>query len=257
MAAVSNGAHLAVAVRGTSTDDELELEFAHNLVNGAAFAPVTLGGRSHAGATRAAQQLWPGLKAAIDAEVLAPGSNVTRLTVTGYSLGGAIGTILSAVAAEYIAIAAPRAVAVEGVFFGSSTIGDAPLADWVAARVNLRSLAFENDVAATMPCESMPACADTPVPTDAGAEGIAWTGYTPTRGRATILATAMPTEVDVWASTEKAEPEEAFWPKLLASHSCAYTCAIAKYGGYASDECHIGAGEPEPGHTACPSGPVV
>jgi hypothetical protein len=263
MAAMSNGAHFVVAVRGTYTVAEWELGLAWNLLpaSRAPFEAVTLSGRFHFGFAKVAQQLWVGLKQAIDAEVLAPGSAVTRVTVTGHSLGAGVGTILSAVAAEYIATAtaaAPCAIAVEGVFFGLASGGDAQFADWVAARVNLRSLAFENDPITLLACESMPACANTPVQTNVEADGDAWTGYSRTHGRITILATDLPTEVDVWQSTAQFYPLDKYPLKRLATHNCAYTCALAKYGGYLSDECHIGAGDPEPGHTTCPwSGPVV
>jgi hypothetical protein len=255
MLAASDGAHVVVAIRSAASPQEVGWENEVILIPDSPFAPVTLGGRTRSGLTYIAQKLWRGLQPAIDAEVLAPGSAVTRVTFTGHSLGAAVGTILSAVAAEYIATtaaAAPRAIAVEGMFFGSPSVGDAQFADWVAARVNLRSLAFKNDLVASLPCASMPVCDFMP-PTSAGAV----VGHAPTHGRATIPAAAMPTEVDVWESTNRLFPLDKYPLKRQAAHNCAYTCALAKYGGYASDECHIALADPEPGHTACPSGLVV
>jgi hypothetical protein len=265
MAVMSNGQHVVVALRGSYTLEEWAGNFAYNLVSNAAFGTVTLGGRSVDGFTRTAQALWPRLKQALDAEVFAADSAVTRVTFTGHSLGGTVGAILSAVTAEYIATTLPRDAAaqkrVECVTFGSSPAGDAQLAEFVAARVNVRSLLFQTDLTPLLPCERMPVCTITPVPTDAGADGILWTGFTPTHGRMTIAPENMPTDVAVWQSTGVIlgpnDPLSKYAVKRLAAHNCAYTCVLAKYGGYASDECHIGAGDAEEGHTACWTGPVV
>jgi hypothetical protein len=118
--------------------------------SGKNFPGATFSGATHRGFTDAANALWPSVRAAIDAEVLARGAALTSVVVSGHSLGGGVGGLLAYQAARYLSARGKRRrlPPVAAVLFGTPAAGDAAFMADLAARVNVRSVVFSEDGAA-------------------------------------------------------------------------------------------------------------
>ncbi|KAF8063748.1 hypothetical protein HT031_003605 [Scenedesmus sp. PABB004] len=101
--------------------------------------------------------LWPGVKAALDALVVAGRTdNIKRVMFAGHSLGGAVATLLAARAQRYLGTACKpagackyfadrRSPTVSLVGIGATNAGDAAFATDLGRRVNARMVDFAGD----------------------------------------------------------------------------------------------------------------
>lgn len=142
------GSEVLVAFRGTKT----QVEWILNGQAEHAFKWLPEGeGRTAAGFSHIFSAAWPALQVYL-ASVDTPEKPITRILVTGYSLGGAVAGLM----AYGIALSYPEKV--EAVLFGSPRIGDAAFAASWARKVNGRSIEFTLDPIPRTPCREMPAC---------------------------------------------------------------------------------------------------
>ncbi|CDJ40447.1 lipase domain-containing protein, putative [Eimeria tenella] len=142
------GTEVLIAFRGTKTQVEW-------ILNGQAeHAFNWLGdgeGRTAAGFSHIFSAAWPALQVYL-ASVDKPEAPLSRILVTGYSLGGAVAALM----AYGIALNYPTKV--DAVIFGAPRTGDSAfMAAW-AKRVNGRNVAFTYDPIPRTPCTEMPAC---------------------------------------------------------------------------------------------------
>ncbi|CDJ49827.1 lipase domain-containing protein, putative [Eimeria brunetti] len=142
------GTDVLIAFRGTKTQVEW-------ILNGQAeHAFNWLGegeGRTAAGFSHIFSAAWPALQVYL-ASVDRPEAPLSRIIVTGYSLGGAVAALM----AYGIALNYPTKV--DAVIFGAPRTGDSAFTAAWAKRVNGRNIAFTLDPIPRTPCKEMPAC---------------------------------------------------------------------------------------------------
>ncbi|KAL8448332.1 hypothetical protein Emed_003862 [Eimeria media] len=142
------GTEVLIAFRGTKT----QVEWILNGQAEHAFRWLPEGeGRTAAGFSHIFSSAWPALQVYL-ASVNKPESPLTRILVTGYSLGGAVAALMS------YGIALNYPMKVDAVLFGSPRTGDAAFAAAWAKKVNGRSVSFALDPIPRTPCREMPAC---------------------------------------------------------------------------------------------------
>ncbi|OEH73710.1 uncharacterized protein LOC34617797 [Cyclospora cayetanensis] len=142
------GTEVLVAFRGTKT----QVEWILNGQAEHAFNWLEEGeGRTAAGFSHIFSAAWPALQVYL-ASLDKPGSRVSRILVSGYSLGGAVAALM----AYGIALNFPAKV--DAVLFGSPRTGDTAFAAAWAKRVNGRNISFSLDPIPRTPCTEMPAC---------------------------------------------------------------------------------------------------
>ncbi|KAL8275026.1 hypothetical protein Esti_001082 [Eimeria stiedai] len=142
------GTEVLIAFRGTKT----QVEWILNGQAEHAFRWLPEGeGRTAAGFSHIFSSAWPALQVYL-ASVNKPESPLTRILVTGYSLGGAVAALMS------YGIALNYPMKVDAVLFGSPRTGDAAFAAAWAKKVNGRSVSFSLDPIPRTPCREMPAC---------------------------------------------------------------------------------------------------
>ncbi|CDI75735.1 lipase domain-containing protein, putative [Eimeria praecox] len=142
------GTEVLIAFRGTKTQVEW-------ILNGQAeHAFNWLGegeGRTAAGFSHIFSAAWPALQVYL-ASVDRPETPLSRILITGYSLGGAVAALM----AYGIALNYPTKV--DAVIFGAPRTGDSAFTAAWAKRVNGRNVAFTLDPIPRTPCREMPAC---------------------------------------------------------------------------------------------------
>ncbi|KAL8434634.1 hypothetical protein ACSSS7_003032 [Eimeria intestinalis] len=142
------GTEVLIAFRGTKT----QVEWILNGQAEHAFRWLPEGeGRTAAGFSHIFSSAWPALQVYL-ASVNTPESPLTRILVTGYSLGGAVAALMS------YGIALNYPMKVDAVLFGAPRTGDAAFAAAWAKKVNGRSVSFSLDPIPRTPCREMPAC---------------------------------------------------------------------------------------------------
>lgn len=142
------GTEVLIAFRGTKT----QVEWILNGQAEHAFNWMAEGeGRTAAGFSHIFSAAWPALQVYL-ASLTNQVSPISRILVTGYSLGGAVAALM----AYGIALSYPNKV--DAVIYGSPRAGDKAFAEAWARRVNGRSVAFTLDPIPRTPCKEMPAC---------------------------------------------------------------------------------------------------
>ena len=142
------GTEVLIAFRGTKTQVEW-------ILNGQAeHAFNWLGegeGRTAAGFSHIFSAAWPALQVYL-ASVDRPETPLSRILITGYSLGGAVAALMA------YGIALNYPMKVDAVIFGAPRTGDSAFTAAWAKRVNGRNVAFTLDPIPRTPCKEMPAC---------------------------------------------------------------------------------------------------
>jgi hypothetical protein len=271
---------MAVVMRGTATNAEWLLDFDYNMVKMP--AGVDVPGLVHRGALTAYEAIAPAINAALDAQVLAPGSTITRITFTGHSLGSGVAQLAAAAAAARLANAGSPAI-VDALLFAPVNVGSPLFVAAYDAVVNSRRVVFEYDVVPQIPCKAQFACSakKVKVPTDEGVlpkYPYEWTG-----GTVTLRAAEMGPQAKYWAGLDRinlchllqqldGEKEEgkrrgaglrggqthtniAPPPLFLsATHVCSYMCATSAFTGRTDDWCLLRSGatpEETAAHSYC------
>lgn len=142
------GTEVLIAFRGTKT----QVEWILNGQAEHAFNWLEEGeGRTAAGFSHIFSAAWPALQVYL-ASVDRPETPLSRILITGYSLGGAVAALM----AYGIALNYPTKV--DAVIFGAPRTGDSAFTAAWAKRVNGRNVAFTLDPIPRTPCKEMPAC---------------------------------------------------------------------------------------------------
>ncbi|KAI8469616.1 MAG: hypothetical protein J3K34DRAFT_521983 [Monoraphidium minutum] len=250
--------HIAVLVRGTNTNYEWRLDMQYDRVQwkdaagaaraftGEAFAGNSFSGKNwvgetHRGFTEIFDALWPGLQAALKAEVVSVDKKLAPKTVTfgGHSLGGAVAPMLALAAKYYLKANKRSSVAVNVVTFGAPSFANSAFAKDFSKNVPAtRRVVFENDFFTKVPCNSsassapMPACATgTPVPSPNPDGTVYWRDYAFLNGAVLFKAADMPAQQSNWDGTKDiywADPAK-FRATTYATHVCSYNCYLWKY----------------------------
>ena len=142
------GTEVLIAFRGTKTQVEW-------ILNGQAEHAFNWWGegegRTAAGFSHIFSAAWPALQVYL-ASVDRPETPLSRILITGYSLGGAVAALMA------YGIALNYPMKVDAVIFGAPRTGDSAFTAAWAKRVNGRNVAFTLDPIPRTPCKEMPAC---------------------------------------------------------------------------------------------------
>ncbi|GAX76022.1 hypothetical protein CEUSTIGMA_g3465.t1 [Chlamydomonas eustigma] len=252
VAAFMQGRHLLILARGTGSAPEWNIDF----MSGYASAPaasnisnysscrtslgddVNFPGHTHAGFTLIALQVWedvllPLLKGLLSQNAL------EGITVSGYSLGAALSTLLSFMAQELVdqMSTVGDKVHISAVLIAPPNVGDHSFVASFNRKVNARRVPFLYDVIPQLPCapENI-ACPNTPVDTTLNGTVHTWQ-YTPVGGTVIITALDMPAQAYAWHRFSRLNLCHIALD-VVAVHTCSYSCAFSKFvAAFSGDSC--------------------
>ncbi|GBF90439.1 hypothetical protein Rsub_03435 [Raphidocelis subcapitata] len=256
---------LVFLFRGTGTKEDWLQNFAYLRTRRPQFSLNPLDrfpgsrfpGEVHFGFLSAFRAAWPKIRAALDAESLG-GARLGQISFAGHSQGAAVAAMAAFASTKYLeSKGAPRAV--DAVLFGAPNLGNSDFVRGLATgSVNVRNVAFRNDVITQLPCQSakadraasMPACLyPGPVPTRTSLKTY-WADYQPSRGVVAIAPSDMPVQTGAWARTNLLNISNIF-PEIRAGHYCSYTCFLSTFVTDQPDDSCLVEDPPVSGYTKC------
>lgn len=155
---MTDASTLAVVLRGTIAAADWDVNFDYAMVKPPpSVGTVPPGTAVHAGFATVYDAIAPTVMAAIDARVLGQGAAVTRVVVTGHSMGAAVGQILALAVANKLN-AAGASTSTDAILFAPPNVGSPSFVAAFNTAVNGRRIVFEYDIVPQIPCKTQATC---------------------------------------------------------------------------------------------------
>eukprot|EP00798_Chlamydomonas_sp_ICE-L_P001390 gene1390-32759_t len=224
---ITQGNMMVIFVRSTISEYEWMVDFDYAFTDSDKVDPRLEGmGGIHAGFSKLGLQVFDELQPTLEEQVVE--GPIRHVSISAYSRGAGIGTILSYLVQQYINEAVPglNMIQVDALLFAPPNAGDGVFNKRLSETVNIRAITFEYDV--------IPQATHDGFPGTTGVSALSRGGTQP--GGVSFGPGMMPYQSDNWRCFETLDTRQAFG-FLSATHSCSYLCAFSSFVNVTNNHC--------------------